>query len=130
MSMQDPLGDMLTRIRNAQMAGYNSVSVPSSTLKIAVAEVLKDEGYISGMHEEGSVKKNMQIALKYYGGKPVILDLKRISRPGLRKYTKKGDIPSVNGGMGISIVSTSQGVMTGKVARSKSIGGEVLCTVF
>ena len=131
MSMQDPLSDMLTRIRNAQMAGKTGVEMPGSKLKAAVAQVLKDEGYIaefSASSEEG--KPRLAIELKYYEGKPVIAEIDRISRPGLRKYSGKGELPTVRAGLGVAIVSTSQGVMTDRAARAAGVGGEVLCTVF
>ena len=131
MSMQDPLSDMLTRIRNAQMAGKAQVEMPGSKLKAAVANVLKEEGYITGFStsEEGS-KPRLSIDLKYYQGKPVIAEIDRISRPGLRNYAGKGELPSVRGGLGIALVSTSRGVMTDRAARAAGVGGEVLCTVF
>ena len=131
MSMQDPMSDMLTRIRNGQMAGKTGVEMPGSKIKAAVAQVLKDEGYISDFTastEEG--KPRLAIGLKYYEGKPVIAEIDRISRPGLRKYTGKGDLPSVREGLGVAIISTSQGVMTDRAARAAGVGGEVLCTVF
>ena len=131
MSMQDPLSDMLTRIRNAQMAGKTGVEMPGSKLKAAVAKVLKDEGYIadfSASSTEG--KPRLAIELKYYKGKPVIAEIDRISRPGLRNYSGKDALPSVRGGLGVAIVSTSKGVMTERAARAAGVGGEVLCTVF
>ncbi len=131
MSMQDPLSDMLTRIRNAQMAGKTSVEMPGSKLKAAVAGVLKDEGYITDFTASGdSGKPRLSIELKYYDGKPVIAEIDRISRPGLRNYAGKGELPSVRGGLGVAIVSTSKGVMTDRAARAAGVGGEVLCTVF
>lgn len=131
MSMQDPLSDMLTRIRNAQMAGKAKVEMPGSKLKAAVAQVLKDEGYISGFatSADGS-KPRLSIDLKYYQGKPVIAEIDRVSRPGLRNYAGKDEMPSVRGGLGVAIVSTSRGVMTERAARAAGVGGEVLCTVF
>ena len=131
MSMQDPLSYMLTRIRNAQMAGKAQVEMPGAKLKAAVANVLKEEGDIPGFStsEEGS-KPRLSIDLKYYQGKPVIAEIDRISRPGLRNYAGKGELPSVRGGLGIAIVSTSRGVMTDRAARAAGVGGEVLCTVF
>ena len=131
MSMQDPMSDMLTRIRNAQMAGKTGVEMPGSKLKAAVAQVLKDEGYITGFSassEEG--KPRLAIELKYYEGKPVIAEIDRISRPGLRRYKGKGALPSVREGLGVAIISTSKGVMTDRAARAAGVGGEVLCTVF
>ncbi|AMO58483.1 MULTISPECIES: 30S ribosomal protein S8 [Endozoicomonas] len=130
MSMQDPLADMLTRIRNAQMAEHASVEIPSSKVKAAVAKVLKEEGYITDFRVEGEIQKSLVIDLKYYEGKPVIENLKRVSRPGLRSYTGKEELPKVNGGLGIAIVSTNKGVMTDRAARAAGVGGEILCTVF
>ncbi len=131
MSMQDPLADMLTRIRNAQMAGKTAVGMPCSKLKIAVAKVLQDEGYV-GDHNvvDNDGKPLLQIDLKYYQGKPVIAELDRVSRPGLRAYAGKDEMPSVRAGLGVAIMSTSKGVMTDRAARAAGIGGEVLCTVF
>ena len=130
MSMQDPLADMLTRIRNAQMAEKPVVSMPSSTLKVALAKVLKDEGYIAGYQISSEVKSSLSIELKYFEGRPVIEEVKRVSRPGLRQYKSSDDLPKVRGGLGVSIVSTSKGVMTDRAARAAGVGGEVLCTVF
>lgn len=131
MSMQDPLSDMLTRIRNAQMAGKTSVEMPGSKLKAAVAKVLKDEGYVEGFSASNSEgKPRLAIDLKYYLGKPVIAEIDRSSRPGLRKYSGTGELPSVRAGLGVAIISTSQGVMTDRAARAAGIGGEVLCTVY
>ncbi|HIQ54423.1 MULTISPECIES: 30S ribosomal protein S8 [Pseudomonadaceae] len=130
MSMQDPLADMLTRIRNAQMAEKSSVSMPSAKLKVAVAKVLKEEGYVAGYEVVGDVKPTLSIELKYFEGKPVIEELKRVSRPGLRQYKSVEQLPKVKGGLGVSIVSTNKGVMTDRAARAAGIGGEVLCTVF
>jgi len=130
MSMQDPLADMLTRIRNAQMAEKPVVSMPSSTLKVAVAKVLKDEGYIAGYQISSEVKSSLSIELKYFEGRPVIEEVKRVSRPGLRQYKSSDDLPKVRGGLGVSILSTSKGVMTDRAARAAGVGGEVLCTVF
>lgn len=131
MSMQDPLSDMLTRIRNAQMAGKTRVEMPGSKLKTAVAKVLKDEGYVEGFNatsENG--KQRLSIDLKYYQGKPVIVEIDRVSRPGLRQYKGRDELPSVRAGLGVAIVSTSQGVMSDRAARAAGIGGEVLCTVY
>jgi len=128
--MQDPLADMLTRIRNAQMAEKSSVSMPAAKLKVAVAKVLVEEGYVAGYEVAGEVKPTLSIELKYFEGKPVIEDLKRVSRPGLRQYKSVDQIPKVKGGLGVSIVSTNKGVMTDRAARAAGIGGEVLCTVF
>lgn len=130
MSMQDPLADMLTRIRNALGRGKASVSLPSSKLKVAVAKVLKDEGYVTDYAVSEGAKPELTIDLKYFQGKPVIAELDRVSRPGLRAYTGKKALPSVRGGLGIAIVSTSKGVMTDRAARQAGVGGEVLCTVF
>ncbi|KEI73200.1 30S ribosomal protein S8 [Endozoicomonas elysicola] len=130
MSMQDPLADMLTRIRNAQMAEHASVSMPSSKIKAAVAAVLKDEGFIADYKVAGETKAELVIELKYFEGRPVIENLKRASRPGLRAYAGKEALPKVNGGLGIAIVSTNKGVMTDRAARAAGVGGEVLCTVF
>jgi small subunit ribosomal protein S8 len=130
MSMQDPLADMLTRIRNAQMAEKSSVSMPSAKLKVAVAKVLKEEGYVAGYDVTADAKPTLSIELKYFEGKPVIEMLKRVSRPGLRQYKAADQLPKVKGGLGVSIVSTNKGVMTDRAARAAGIGGEVLCTVF
>lgn len=130
MSMQDPIADMLTRIRNAQQVGKTSVSMPASKLKKSIAQVLKDEGYVMDFQVAETAKPELTIELKYFEGKPVIAELDRVSRPGLRAYTGKGGLPSVRGGLGIAIVSTSQGVMTDRAARAAGVGGEVLCTVF
>ena len=131
MSMQDPLSDMLTRIRNAQMAGKTSVDMPGSKLKAAVASVLKDEGYIADFEARvDGVKPRLRLDLKYFEGKPVIAEIDRVSRPSLRRYSARDELPSVRGGLGIAIVSTSKGVMTDRAARAAGVGGEVLCTVF
>jgi small subunit ribosomal protein S8 len=131
MSMQDPLSDMLTRIRNAQMAGKVQVEMPGSKLKAAVAQVLQDEGYVEGFNatSEGG-KPRLAIDLKYYEGKPVIAEIDRVSRPGLRRYSGKGALPSIRAGLGVAIISTSRGVMTDRAARAAGVGGEVLCTVY
>jgi len=128
--MQDPLADMLTRIRNAQMAEKTVVSMPSSKLKVAVASVLKNEGYISDYQVTSDAKPLLSIELKYFEGRPVIEELKRVSRPGLRQYKSVDQLPKVRGGLGVSIVSTNKGVMTDRAARAAGVGGEVLCTVF
>lgn len=130
MSMQDTLADMFTRIRNAQRSGHAVVTLPSSKQKVAVAEVLKAEGFVAGFAVEGDVKKVMSIELKYFEGKPVIESIKRVSRPGLRQYRSVNELPKVSGGLGIAIVSTSKGVMTDRAARSAGVGGEVICEVF
>ena len=131
MSMSDPIADLLTRIRNAQMVAKQVVSVPSSKVKVAIAQVLKDEGYIDGFEvkSEGG-KSELQIALKYYAGRPVIERIERVSRPGLRVYKAKDELPRVVGGLGVAIVSTSRGLMTDRQARSMGIGGEVICSVY
>ena len=130
MSMSDPIADMLTRIRNAQAAEKVQVAMPSSKLKISIAEVLKDEGYIDDYVVRADAgKAELTIALKYYSGKPVIDRIERISRPGLRIYKGKEDIPKVMNGLGVAILSTSKGVMTDRKARATGIGGEVLCVV-
>jgi len=130
MSMQDPLSDMLTRIRNAQMAEKSVVSMPSSGLKQAVANVLKDEGYIADFQISSEVKPLLTIELKYFEGRPVIEEIKRVSRPGLRQYNSANDLPKVRAGLGVAIVSTSKGVMSDRAARAAGVGGEVLCSVF
>ena len=130
MSMSDPIADMLTRIRNAQLAEKLSVAMPSSRVKASIAQVLKDEGYVDDFKvrdEDG--KSNLEIALKYYAGAPVIEKIERVSRPGLRIYKGRDDIPKIMNGLGIAIVSTSKGVMTDRKARATGIGGEVLCIV-
>ena len=130
MSMQDPIADMLTRIRNGQSADKKTVTMPASKLKTSVAQVLKDEGYITDFQNtELEGKPALQIALKYFEGAPVIDKIERVSRPGLRIYRKKDDLPSVMGGMGIAIISTSKGLMTDRAARQAGHGGEVLCYV-
>ena len=130
MSMQDPIADMLTRIRNGQSADKKTVSMPSSTLKKAVAKVLLDEGYITDFQvAENDGKPLLNVALKYFQGEPVISEIKRVSRPGLRIYRKKDQLPSIMHGMGIAIISTSKGLMTDRAARSAGFGGEVLCHV-
>lgn len=131
MSMSDPISDMLTRIRNAQMAEKAVVKMPSSKLKSAIAQVLKDEGYIDDFSVAASEggKAAIEIALKYYAGRPVIETIQRVSRPGLRIYKGSNDIPKVMNGLGIAIVSTSKGLMTDRKARANGIGGEVLCIV-
>jgi small subunit ribosomal protein S8 len=130
MSMTDPIADMLTRIRNAQMVGHAEVSMPCSKLKISIAKVLKDEGYIEdfAVGEDQSMKQ-LRIGLKYYAGRPVIERLERVSKPGLRVYKGRDDIPRVMNGLGVAIVSTSRGVMTDRKARADGVGGEVLCIV-
>ena len=134
MSMHDPISDMLTRIRNAQLVGHSEVTMPLSSLKSAIAKVLKDEGYIEDFAirdkgAENGAKKELAIALKYYAGRPVIERLERVSKPGLRVYRGRNDIPRVMNGLGVAIVSTSRGVMTDRKARADGVGGEVLCIV-
>ena len=130
MAMSDPIADMLTRIRNAQMAEKAVVEMPSSKLKVAIAKVLKDEGYIEDFAVRGETQKPvLQIGLKYYAGRPVIERIERVSRPGLRVYKGSQDIPRVLNGLGVAIVSTPKGVMTDRKARAAKVGGEVLCVV-
>jgi len=130
MSMQDTLADMFTRIRNAQMAEKKVVSIPSSKMKVSVLDVLKSEGFIEGYSVAEGTKADISVELKYFEGRPVIEEIKRASRPGLRQYKASSELPSVRGGLGVAIVSTSQGVMTDRAARKAGIGGEVICTVF
>lgn len=131
MSMTDPIADMLTRIRNAQRAEKAEVSMPSSKIKQAIANVLKDEGFIESFEVGGDEKKPvLTISLRYYEGAPVIRELERASRPGLRLFKDKGSLPRVRNGLGVAIVSTSKGVMTDRAAREAGHGGEVLCYVF
>ena len=130
MSMTDPIADLLTRIRNAQAAGKPTVGVGASKLKLAILKVLKDEGYIEGFKvSDAEAKPQLEIALRYYAGRPVIEKIERVSKPGLRIYKGKDDIPRVMNGLGIAIVSTSHGVMTDRKARASGVGGEVLCIV-
>lgn len=130
MSMSDPIADMLTRIRNAQQAQKVSVSMPCSKLKVAIAKVLQDEGYVDGYAvREAGGKPELEVALKYYAGRPVIERLERVSRPGLRVYKGSTDIPQVMNGLGVAIVSTPRGVMTDRAARAGRVGGEVICYV-
>jgi len=130
MSMSDPIADMLTRIRNAQSAQKGRVLMPSSKLKVAIASVLKEEGYVEDFAvREVDGKSSLDIALKYYAGRPVIEQIERVSRPGLRVYKGSQDLPRVMNGLGVAIVSTPQGVMTDRKARASNVGGEVLCIV-
>lgn len=129
MSMSDPVADMLTRVRNAQMVNKETVSMPSSRLKVAIATVLKDEGYIENFRVEGDKKPVLEIELKYYAGRPVIERIDRVSRPGLRVYKGSNNLPQVMNGLGVAIISTSRGVMTDRKARATGVGGEVLCYV-
>lgn len=130
MSMSDPIADMLTRIRNAQLSEKTSVVMPASKLKAAIAQVLKDEGYVEdfAVHEANG-KPILDISLKYYAGRPVIEKIERVSRPGLRIYKASNKLPDVMNGLGVAIVSTSKGVMTERKARASGVGGEVLCIV-
>jgi small subunit ribosomal protein S8 len=137
MSMSDPIADMLVRIRNAQMVGHTEVVMPASKLKSAIAQVLKDEGYIEDFAirprgaDKGAdaAKKELAIGLKYYAGRPVIERLERVSKPGLRVYRGRDDIPRIMNGLGVAILSTSRGVMTDRKARADGVGGEILCIV-
>ena len=130
MSMTDPIADMLTRIRNAQLAEKATVRMPSSGVKVSIAKVLKDEGYIEDFAVSGEkTRPQLEIALKYYAGRPVIERIERVSKPGLRIYKGKDEIPRVMNGLGIAIVSTSRGVMTDRKARASGVGGEVICIV-
>lgn len=132
MTMQDPMADMLTRIRNAQQSRIADISMPSSTLKVAVAEVLKEEGYIEdcSVTQKDGGKADLNIVLRYHNGRPVIEEIKRMSRPGLRQYKNKDEIPEVKGGLGVVILSTNKGVMTDRAARASGVGGELICSVF
>ena len=130
MSLQDPIADLLTRVRNGQQAGHAAVTLPSSKLKVAVLRVLRDEGYIDGFTRTEGAKPEVTVKLRYHEGKPVILELKRVSRPGLRVYKGRDELPTVRSGYGIAVVSTPAGVVTDKTARRAKVGGEVLCTVF
>jgi len=129
MSMSDPIADMLTRIRNAQAMEKVVVRMPSSKVKLSIAQVLKDEGYIDGFVIKGEAKPELEIQLKYYAGRPVIEKIERVSKPGLRIYKGAEDLPRVMNGLGVAIVSTSRGVMTDRKARAQGVGGEVLCVV-
>ena len=130
MSMSDPIADMVIRIRNAQMVGHTEVAMPASKIKASIAQVLKDEGYIEdfALRDEGP-KKQLRIGLKYYAGRPVIERLERVSKPGLRVYRGRDDIPRIMNGLGVAILSTSRGVMTDRKARADGVGGEILCIV-
>ena len=131
MSMSDPIADMLTRIRNGQTVGHESVTMPSSRVKEAIAKVLVEEGYLDSAEteEKDGNKRDLTVKLRYFEGRPVIEELRRVSRPGLRVFKGKDELPNVLGGLGVAIVSTSAGVMTGKAARSKGVGGEIICVV-
>ena len=126
MSMQDPIADMFTRIRNGQMAQKVAVTMPSSKLRVAIAEVLKAEGYVADFAVSGDVKPVLEVTLKYFEGKQVIDTIERVSRPGLRIYKKKDELPKVMGGLGVAIVSTSKGLMTDRAARKAGMGGEII----
>lgn len=130
MTMQDPVADLLTRIRNAQAARHAEVSMPSSKQKRAILDVLVSEGYVASYQESADVKPVVTVQLKYVKGVPVIEEVKRVSRPGLRIYKESSDLPKVRGGLGIAIVSTDKGMLTDRVARAQGVGGEVICTVF
>ena len=127
--MQDPIADLLTRIRNGQASGKVSVTMPSSKLKVALANLLLKEGYVSSVAENGEVKKVLEIGLKYYEGAPVIEMIKRVSRPGLRIYKRSSELPRIMNGLGIAVISTSKGLMTDRAARKDGLGGEVICHV-
>lgn len=129
MSMQDPIADMLTRIRNGQAAGKIAVSMPSSKQKVAIAQLLKEEGYISSYTVTGDVKKVLEVELKYFQGKPVVEMIRRVSRPGLRVYKRSYELPQIMNGLGIAVVSTSKGIMTDRAARKAKLGGEIICYV-
>ncbi|GAB6262645.1 30S ribosomal protein S8 [Photobacterium sp. CCB-ST2H9] len=129
MSMQDPISDMLTRIRNGQAAKKVAVKMPSSKLKVAIAALLKEEGYVADYAVSGEVKPELEVTLKYFEAKPVIEQIQRVSRPGLRIYKKKDALPTVMGGLGIAVVSTSKGLMTDRAARKAGLGGEIICYV-
>ncbi|MEC5321257.1 30S ribosomal protein S8 [Brenneria populi subsp. brevivirga] len=129
MSMQDPIADMLTRIRNGQAANKVAVTMPSSKLKVAIANVLKEEGFIKDFKIEGDTKPVLELELKYFQGKAVVESIQRVSRPGLRIYKRKDELPKVMAGLGIAVVSTSKGVMTDRAARQAGLGGEIICYV-
>jgi small subunit ribosomal protein S8 len=132
MSMTDPIADMLTRIRNAQMAEKTQVSMPGSKIRTAIARILQQEGFIAGFEEteEAGGKKQLHIELRYFEGRPVIQEIQRVSRPGRRRYAKAGEIPKVLNGLGLMVVTTSKGVMSDRQARQENVGGELLCTVY
>ena len=129
MCMQDPIADMLTRIRNGQAANKVAISMPSSKLKVAIANVLAEEGYIESVKVLEGTKPELEITLKYFQGKPVVESIQRVSRPGLRIYKRKDELPKVMGGLGVAVVSTSKGVMTDRAARQAGLGGEIICYV-
>ena len=129
MSMQDPIADMLTRIRNGQAANKVAINMPSSKLKVAIANVLAAEGYIESVKVLEGAKPELEITLKYFKGKPVVESIQRVSRPGLRIYKRKDELPKVMGGLGVAVISTSKGVMTDRAARQAGLGGEIICYV-
>ena len=129
MSMQDPIADMLTRIRNGQAANKVAINMPSSKLKVAIANVLAAEGYIESVKVLEGAKPELEITLKYFQGKPVVESIQRVSRPGLRIYKRKDELPKVMGGLGVAVISTSKGVMTYRAARQAGLGGEIICYV-
>ena len=129
MSMQDPIADMLTRIRNGQAANKVAINMPSSKLKVAIANVLAAEGYIESVKVLEGAKPELEITLKYFQGKPVVESIQRVSRPGLRIYKRKDELPKVMGGLGVAVISTSKGVMTDSAARQAGLGGEIICYV-
>ncbi len=129
MSMQDPIADMLTRIRNGQAANKVAINMPSSKLKVAIANVLAAEGYIESVKVLEGAKPELEITLKYFQGKPVVESIQRVSRPGLRIYKRKDELPKVMGGLGVAVISTSKGVMTDRTARQAGLGGEIICYV-
>lgn len=129
MSMQDPIADMLTRIRNGQAANKVAINMPSSKLKVAIANVLAAEGYIESVKVLEGAKPELEITLKYFQGKPVVESIQRVSRPGLRIYKGKDELPKVMGGLGVAVISTSKGVMTDRAARQAGLGGEIICYV-
>ena len=129
MSMQDPIADMLTRIRNGQAANKVAINMPSSKLKVAIANVLAAEGYIESVKVLEGAKPELEITLKYFQGKPVVESIQRVSRPGLRIYKRKDELPKVMGALGVAVISTSKGVMTDRAARQAGLGGEIICYV-
>ena len=129
MSMQDPIADMLTRIHNGQAANKVAINMPSSKLKVAIANVLAAEGYIESVKVLEGAKPELEITLKYFQGKPVVESIQRVSRPGLRIYKRKDELPKVMGGLGVAVISTSKGVMTDRAARQAGLGGEIICYV-
>ena len=132
MTLMDPIGDMFTRIRNGQMRFLNTIDLPASNFRLKILEVLKQEGYITNyvLEKNEKNKKNLKVDLKYYEGHPVIKEIKRVSKPGRRVYSKADSIPKIQNGLGIAIVSTSKGIMSDNDARTKKIGGEIICRVF